>query len=73
MDVTVSKMNPGITYNLYRYTDEKKVPTEKFNKNSKNKAYSVQKITSKTGSYNFKETIRSSEKVFYRCVASTDP
>lgn len=41
LDVTVSKMKPDVTYNLYRYTDEKKVPIDKFNKNSKNRAASV--------------------------------
>lgn len=73
LTVTVSNLEAGVVYNLYKYNSENMIPTSNFNANSGN-ATSVTKITSDgvLSHYTFSETIKSDEKVFYRCVASGD-
>jgi len=71
LTVTVSKLQPGVQYNLYKYNDETMVPSSEFNANSMG-AVSVLQITSFSDHYTFTETIKSIEKVFYRCVAAND-
>jgi len=52
LNVTVSKLVPNVSYKLYKYDNEAKIPTSSFNLNAKN-AISVKSISSATGSYAF--------------------
>ena len=71
LTVTVSGLEAGATYKLYKYNDENRVPTSAFNTNSLGgAAISTRDISSSSGSYLFTEAIKSNEKVFYRCVRS---
>ncbi len=71
LTVTVSDLTPHVTYNLYRYDDENKVPTEKFNYFAKN-AVSSQPITIDSGTaWSTTLKILSDQKVFFRAVAAT--
>lgn len=68
LTVTVSGLEDGVQYKLYKYNDETLVPSSAFNANSAKVAISTLDITSSTGSYKLTETIQSSDKVIYRCV-----
>lgn len=69
LTVTVTGLEDGVQYNLYRYNDEKLVPTSAFNANSLGgAAIATRNISSGSGSYVVTEAIKSSDKVFYRCV-----
>ena len=67
-------MKDGKEYKLYKYDDENRIPTSKFNANAKN-AVSVKTIVSDgfESTHTFETTIVSSQKVFYRCVLATAP
>ncbi len=68
LSVTVSDLQPNVTYNLYTYDHESKVPTANFNQNAAN-ATSVKGITITEGdSYSFSMAITSDQKVFFRAV-----
>ena len=67
LNITVSNLRPHTKYNLYYYTDEKDVPVEKFNKNSKQKPWKHINIDSGT-IYTTKLSIDSDKKVFLRAV-----
>lgn len=70
LTVTVSGLTPKVSYNLYRYDDENKVPTEKFNFFAAN-AISKQPITIDSGSdWSTTLKIQSNQKVFFRAVAA---
>jgi hypothetical protein len=74
LTVTVSKLVPNISYNLYLYSKETDVPVDSFNVNSKKIGvlpWQVIKITSgNTWSKTF--NVKSDSKVFFRAVKATD-
>jgi hypothetical protein len=65
----VSGLDSSTSYKLYKYNQASKVPSSDFNANAKN-AVSTKIISNLDGTYIFTETIKSDEKVFYRCVAA---
>ena len=68
LTVTVSDLKPGVKYKLYKYDDEKKVPTSNFNADP-SKAAKVWDIELTEGStFTLTETIKSSDKAIYRAV-----
>jgi hypothetical protein len=67
LTVTVSGLESGVQYVLYRYSDESKVPSSTFNKLASNAA-EVIKFTASKSTYSVTKDILSSDKVFYRCV-----
>lgn len=70
LTITVSGLNPGTTYNLYRYTSMAAVPDGSFNANA---AQAAQKWTIvPTGTtYTMTQTIMSNEVAVYRAVPVT--
>jgi hypothetical protein len=68
----VTKLTPGINYNLYRYSNENDIPTVSFNANSKNKGISPWRVINiNSGStWTTSVAIKSSDKVFFRAVKS---
>jgi hypothetical protein len=69
LTITVSDLDSSSSYNLYKYNKASKVPSSDFNANAEN-AVSTKVISNVDGTYTFTETIKSNEKVFYRCVAA---
>ena len=65
----MSGLDSSASYNLYKYNQASKVPSSDFNANAKN-SVSTKSISNVDGTYTFTETIKSDEKVFYRCVAA---
>ena len=66
--VTVEEVEEGVEYVLYRYDDETKVPTAKFNLLKEN-AVKAEYFTGRSdGTWTFKEDIMSDDKIFFRCV-----
>lgn len=72
LTVTVLSLTPGVTYNIYKFTDEKLVPTTNFNSASTGIAVKTT-FTATTSTYSFTENITSNQKAIYRCVSSTSP
>jgi hypothetical protein len=75
LTVTVSQgIKKGQTYMIYKYNDEKKVPTSQFNANAKNSMQQWSFVGESDGQvYSFKDTILSNEKAIYRCVPTNAP
>jgi len=68
LTVTVSKLVPGVQYNLYTYNDENKVPVEAFNA-AVSSSVAVKVITGpSSGTFVMTESIMSDAKRIYRCV-----
>jgi hypothetical protein len=73
LTVKVSGLEPGTSYNLYRYSDFKSVPDSAFNAKAK-KADKSWKIVIDAGStYSMNETIKSNQVAIYRAVPATAP
>ena len=71
LTVTVSGLEPGVSYNLYRYSDENEVPTEDFNKDrDTDKLFRTIEIESGS-SWSTELKIQSSDKVFFRAVRAS--
>ena len=72
LTITVTKLTPGINYNLYRYSNENDIPTVSFNANSKNKGISPWRVINITSgsTWTTSVAIKSSDKVFFRAVKS---
>lgn len=68
--VTVSGLEEGETYNLFRYDDEGKVPTKGFNQAAANAVSTVTFVADESGVKVFNIDILSDMKVFFRCVAA---
>ncbi|MBS0605284.1 MAG: hypothetical protein JSS60_09670 [Verrucomicrobia bacterium] len=73
LTITVSGLQPGIKYNLYRYSDFASVPDSQFNAHASqaSQRWSVQ--TSSGTSFVLAEQILSDEVAVYRCVRATAP
>ena len=68
LTITVSGIQQGVSYTLYKYDNENDVPTAKFNANKAKAVSSITFVDPGTHSFVTTETIKSSQKVFYRCV-----
>ena len=71
LTVTVSGLEEGVNYVLYKYESEKTVPSSNFNANKAQAHASYPIIGSESKKYVLSETIMSSQKVIYRCVKAT--
>ena len=69
LTVTVSGLQVGVEYNIYRYNDEEKVPTSKFNENAR-EAVSKVAVVATASTYVMHTSIMSNEKVIYRAVCA---
>jgi len=67
LTITVSNLHIGEKYNLYKYNDEKMIPTKNFNAN-KDKAIATHTFVASTSEYTITENIMSDNKVIYRAV-----
>ena len=68
LTITVSSLNPGTTYNLYRYNSMANVPDSNINANAA-KAAQKWTITIPSGStYTMTQTINSNATAVYRAV-----
>lgn len=73
LTITVSGLQPGVNYNIYRYNDIATVPNSQFNTHAK-KAYETITINIQQGtSYSFTKQIESNEIAIYRVVKATAP
>jgi hypothetical protein len=73
LTITVSGLEPGVTYNLYRYNNFTSVPDHQFNANA-NEAYETWSINIVSGSkYSMTESISSDEIAAYRVVPASAP
>ncbi|WP_448112147.1 C39 family peptidase [Mesorhizobium amorphae] len=73
LTITVSGLQPGVSYNLYRYSSFQSVPNSAFNASAA-KASKKWKINIKSGSSaSMTEKIRSDEIAVYRAVPETAP
>jgi len=70
LTVTVSGLQAGVSYKLYKYNDESLIPEAHFNEHARAHAISAVDITAKEGQtdYRFEERIMSNQKVIYRAV-----
>jgi len=70
LTVTVSGMEAGVTYKLYRYNDESLLPEINFNQHARDNAVPSVDLVAKEGqsTYTFDENILSNQKVIYRAV-----
>ncbi|WP_448955382.1 hypothetical protein [Labrys neptuniae] len=73
LTVTVSGLEPGVPYNLYRYDSFEAVPNSAFNAGAA-KASKTWKLNIKSGSsYSMTEKIKSNQTAVYRAVPETAP
>jgi hypothetical protein len=73
LTITVSGLNPGTTYNLYRYDSMANVPNTAFNAHA-SQAYEHWTITISSGStYTMSENIMSDDVAAYRAVPASAP
>lgn len=73
LTITLSNLQPGVLYYLYRYNDLSKVPDSQFNAHATN-AYQSWKVQIKSGnSFTMRQSIQSNEMAIYRAVRSTAP
>lgn len=68
LTVTVSQLQIGIACRLYRYADENKVPTSRFNANAPAAVEVVDIVLTEGSTYSFMTNILSNQKVIYRAV-----
>jgi len=69
LSISVSELEEGVSYMLYKYDDVSKVPTSMFNANRAKSVSSVPITVSKgISSFGMTETIMSNEQAHYRCV-----
>lgn len=69
--VTVSGLEEGSKYVLYKYDSEKSVPSSNFNANKAQAQASFPIVGTSSKKYVFSETVMSSQKVIYRCVKAS--
>ena len=73
LTITVSNLTPGVSYNLYKYNSMSSVPDSSFNAKASQAAQSWKvSITSGT-TYQFIQTINSSDVAVFRAVPATSP
>ncbi|MBV8374484.1 MAG: hypothetical protein JO302_03145 [Candidatus Eremiobacteraeota bacterium] len=72
LTVTVSGLQPGSTYKLYRYNAMSNVPNSAFNANA-SQAYEKWTISATSNTYTMTENIQSSDEAIYRAVAASAP
>jgi hypothetical protein len=72
LTVTVSGLQPGTSYNLYRYNSMASVPNTAFNANAP-QAYEHWAISATSSSYTMTENIESSDEAIYRAVPASAP
>lgn len=70
LTVTLSKLTPGVAYNIYRYSSMAAVPESNFNANAA-KATQKWKIVATGSTYTMSQTIMSNEIAVYRAVPVT--
>ena len=68
LTVTVSQLQTGSAYRLYRYADEDKAPTYQFNANAAAAVEVVDIVLTEGSTYSFTAKILSNQKVIYRAV-----
>ena len=68
LTVTVSGIESGVAYNLYKYNDETKVPTSSFNKHNSSAYEKLSLFGGTSTQIVIVDTVLSSEKVIYRAV-----
>lgn len=73
LTVTVSNLQPGQSYNLYRYDSFGAVPDGAFNANAKSASEHWQITIASGSTYTLTEHIRSSDVAAYRAVSATAP
>ncbi len=73
LTVTVSQLEPGIMYNLYKYTSLDAVPTSNFNGNASQASAHWAIQISSGSTFTIQETIQSSDMAFYRAVKADAP
>ena len=69
--VTVSALEAGTSYNLYKYKDETSVPTSNFNAHKDQASSTMIIVGVKDTPFVLTEKIMSNQKVYYRCVKTT--
>lgn len=73
LTITISKLQPGVLYHLYRYNHFDAVPDSNFNTHASN-AYEHWQVSIDSGStFTMKETILSDEIAVYRAVRADAP
>ena len=73
LKITISKLEPGVLYHLYRYNTLSSVPASYFNAHASS-AYKSWQFSIDSGStYTLKEVIQSDEIAIYRAVKSSAP
>lgn len=70
LTVTIAGLENGVSYNLYKYDSETKVPKQSFN-SKKASAVSSYSIVGSSGRFIMTEKIMSNQKVIYRCVRAS--
>jgi hypothetical protein len=70
LTVTVSGLQPGTSYDLYRYDDVSKVPTSAFIQHATDASWKTQ-FTATGTSYTLTQSVESSDQVVYRAVPAT--
>ncbi len=68
LSVTISGLKSGVSYQLYRYSDNGQVPLKSFNQNSGNPCRS---FTAATSSQTFQFVVKDNEQVFFRAVPAS--
>lgn len=71
LTVTVSNLQPGVAYKLYKYTSFANVPTSAFNANATKAAKAIDVQISTGNAFKLTETILSNEMAIYRAVRAT--
>jgi len=73
LTITLSNLTPGVSYNLYKYNSMSSVPDSSFNAKASQATQSWKvSITSGT-TYQFTQTINSSDVAVFRAVPTTSP
>ncbi|MGH9090626.1 MAG: hypothetical protein ACRDZR_04465 [Acidimicrobiales bacterium] len=67
LTVTVSGLQPGTSYDLYRYDDVSKVPTSAFVRHEADASWEA-RFTATGPSYTVTQSVQSSDQVIYRAV-----
>lgn len=68
LTITVSNVEDGVDYIIYRYDDEKKIPTHSFNKNKANAKEIFEFKGDTSTKYQLIQNIMSDDKCIYRAV-----
>jgi hypothetical protein len=73
LTATISNLQPGVAYKLYRYDNFGSVPTSKFNTQAANAAKSWDVQIASGTTYSVQETIMSNQMAIYRAVRASAP